>query len=162
MGFLLRRYTNFLTSRRVWRDLLIGAAAFIIAELYWNLAGRTFIVFFGNYWGEATLWVLLVNAIFTVGVLSVSKVVRWLPIVSYFGRYSIIALGVHYCYFRLGYYVFNKMGDPKEYVWVILAGVLLATWLTIPVLRNLLPGLTAQSDGYVRLVRKKKSVLAKQ
>lgn len=70
---------------------------------------------------------------------AVLKQIRWLPIVSYLGKYSLIVLCVH----RLVQQVLEVIGFKPITVEIVVA-VVLSCWLAIPVCRVLFPKFTAQ------------------
>lgn len=81
---------------------------------------------------------------FVMGVLLLCKVVKWLPIISYFGRYSIIVLCIHMPILmylpgiierRLGYTITTGEFTPI---------VFLICWLSIPLCKKCLPYFVAQ------------------
>lgn len=79
---------------------------------------------------------------FVIGVLLLCKVVKWLPVISYMGRYSIVLLCVH------GLFLSLFGGKIKEYLEVTIWGyatiILIMCWLAIPVCKTLLPYFVAQ------------------
>ena len=88
--------------------------------------------------------VYLNSAFFVMGILLLCKVIDWLPIVSYFGRYSIIVLCIHWPLMifipgfierRIGY----KIND-----WEFLIIMLLICWFAIPLCKRFLPCFVAQ------------------
>ena len=82
----------------------------------------------------------------TMMVLMVSKIIKRLPLVSYWGRYSIIILCTHYPVKMLFMYL---TGDALSYVpqrIVVFLLTLTACHFLIPVVRRFLPYVTAQKD----------------
>ena len=80
-----------------------------------------------------------------MGVLLLCKAVKWLPIVSYFGRYSIIVLCIHYPLFV---YVPRFIEKISEYeittIWERTAIIMIICWLAIPICKKWLPYFVAQ------------------
>ena len=95
----------------------------------------------------------------TLGVLLLSRVVKWLPVISYIGRYSIIVLCTHMGVLELITATLNLLPDSKGnsfwqtlwannavQSWIVLAltigGCMFFCWL----LSRYLPWFTAQKD----------------
>lgn len=58
--------------------------------------------FFANkYYGNPFV-IYVVSISLVVGLLLLCKAIKWIPIVAYFGRYSIIVLGFHYLFLLYG------------------------------------------------------------
>ncbi len=96
MGYALRRETNYLYYRAHWWELILAAVAFVVLYLYTYHNGKEGIFYVHNEY-NVPIWALyLFGFVGIYGVLSVSRLLGHLPIVSYLGRYSIIVLITHY------------------------------------------------------------------
>lgn len=81
---------------------------------------------------------------YVMGFLLLCKIVVWLPIISYIGRYSIIVLCTHWVIMRLLYAI---SGGPVENVilkFVFLTSLLFCCWIAIPICKRLIPYFVAQ------------------
>ena len=83
----------------------------------------------------------------TIAVLIISRRIGRLPLVSYIGRYSIIALCTHQVVLRVnGHFLNYVVGDVYTSVWINFFITVLEMLLVIPVFRRYLPYFTAQKD----------------
>jgi fucose 4-O-acetylase-like acetyltransferase len=82
-----------------------------------------------------------------IGLLLLCKVVRWLPVVSYIGRYSIITLCLHHLVYRPLMLVVKKFPYLQGYENFTVALLTIAVCVAaIPFCRRFLPYVTAQKD----------------
>lgn len=105
-----------------------------------------FIDFSLNQYNGNLLAIYVIAISMVTGLLMVCKLVRWLPMISYFGRYSIMTLGFHsifkqYAYLPL-YWTSGILPTTVQNFTI----TLLLCWIAIPIMRRWLPKLTAQSD----------------
>lgn len=98
---------------------------------------------------HAPIWGIYPVALLMVfGCLMLCKAIRWLPIVSYIGRYSIITLGLHKLFIlRLRWFKVDALGIKLDGMYLLLT-VLVACWLLIPILRLSIPWFVAQKDVF--------------
>jgi len=92
MGYFLNRRLHFLQLGIThWWSLLTGIA--LLAMLHFTYAGDNF--FYLNFYNAPLFLIYLSGLLGTLGVLLLSRGIRWLPVISYIGRYSIIVLCTH-------------------------------------------------------------------
>ena len=92
MGYFLNRRLHFLQLGITrWWSLLTGIA--LLAMLHFTYAGDNF--FYLNTYNAPLFLIYLSGLLGTLGVLLLSRGIRWLPVISYIGRYSIIVLCTH-------------------------------------------------------------------
>jgi hypothetical protein len=83
----------------------------------------------------------------TYGVLMLSKQLNWLPMFSYFGRYSIMILVTHMLLCKICLEVFKPAGlSPDIVFWISLPIIMLSYYLIIPFMKKYMPHVTAQKD----------------
>jgi len=146
MGYLLGK-TPVLDESRTYRcSLPIGAILVIIVVLLSAYVGGSGIHFMENTYTGYFPLIYIVPFTMVVGVLLICKAIKWLPVVSYFGRYSIIVLGFHHMFMYYGYKFisvpFGFMPGPYARFWISMA----LCWLLIPLCRRFVPFFTAQSE----------------
>lgn len=144
-GYIFRHHTTLLLPANRWDKYLLPMAICcavytIIFARHVDYSGNQYDV---NIWGTYTCGMTGV-----LGVLFISKMLTRLPIVSYFGKYSIMILVTHMPYLqRMMPRLFRL---DLHYWWVeALLGsviVLLSYLLLIPLMRRWLPYVTAQKD----------------
>lgn len=157
-GFLLKKTSILYPSPRLDRySLPAGLAVMVALGLLYATLGSPGIEFLTHIYTGHPLLILPVALLMVLALLMVCKRLRWLPVLSYIGRYSIVVLGLHWIYldwsFRL--YHFFTGHDPDDSMMVarfVLTVVL--CWVSIPLFTRLFPSLTAQRDC-VLLPRKK-------
>ena len=122
--------------------LFISGAYFLYFIFESPVITLSFVIWRGN------LILAYVNSILMVmGALLLCKIVSWLPILSYMGRYSIIILVIHTPIVGYITYALRIVGlaDNK---WIPFGLTLVVCWLLIPVFRMHLPYVTAQKDWF--------------
>ncbi|MCM1293341.1 MAG: acyltransferase [Bacteroides sp.] len=147
LGYISRKLPLLYPSRYDWAGIIVGACLVALASWICTIpATQPHLDYYHNTF-SANAWLYYPVAIMMVsGILLVCKTIRWLPIVSYFGRYSIIVLGLHQMFiFQFKWAKVPEAIGPMIGMNLLLA-VLLACWILIPVLTGLLPMLTAQKD----------------
>lgn len=143
-GMIIRKYLlNMSVSLRT--TLLIAASLLIAGVLFSWLRGTPSIEFRLNRYIGHPAEIFFNSLVMVSGLLMLCKAIVWLPVISYFGRYSIIVLGFHTPFMSLLNYLarqgmFHKLGNIE-----MAAAVLLLCWLIIPLSRRFIPVLTAQS-----------------
>lgn len=136
-GYMLRKYTNFLQSKKLDKYLLLCAIACFV--YVYCFEGMPF--FSTNNMISCSVFSLYSCGILgTMGVLFLAKFFNKLPILSYYGRYSIIILCTH----MLLYLVLHRLGVHNS--WILLSLVLLSFIIVIPFMRRWFPHVTAQKD----------------
>ncbi len=144
VGYVIFRHTDLLKPNRYDRylPLMIIVAFALVYIIHPNVSFREN-HFLGNSWLTAypfgTLGVL--------GVIWLSKLLKKLPVISYYGRYSIIILVTHDTLFH----IFAPLWSCFGLSWKIeLSLTLLLTFasymLIIPFMRRFMPHVTAQKD----------------
>jgi len=144
-GYLFKSHTKILYPSKSDKYLLIPIVACAIYTFYF---AKTADYFTNRY--ESNIWITYSCGI--TGVLSViflSKIIKWVPLVSYFGRYSIIILVTHMPILqRLIPYL--KHFEWQPWYITLLVGSLVTMFLyifIIPLMRKLFPHVTAQKDA---------------
>lgn len=141
-GWWLNRKTSFLRMPPRWLDLAIIAVCAVVIGLFavpiqWLL----------NSFTADTVWfVYLCGIAGTMMVLLISRFLKHLPLVSYWGRYSIIILCTHFPIANVMTALLSRVMHGTTLLLVTLALTLLACHLLIPVMRKFLPYVTAQKD----------------
>lgn len=143
-GYLLRKtpilYPNkYDKYNLLWVVLLYGIACFIDLRFDNPHLGFHANTVYGNY-----LLIMAVSLASVMAVLLLCKIIKHIPVVSYFGRYSIISLCVHHMVYRplkLVLVHFDIMNN-----WTIAIGTLSICLLMIPVCIKYIPWFTAQKD----------------
>ncbi|MDE6277164.1 MAG: acyltransferase [Muribaculaceae bacterium] len=146
IGILMRKLPLLYHTRRDGLYLVAGLTGMAAALGYCVYYGTPFIEFKTNLHYGNILEIYVISVLMVVGLLLVCKAVRWLPVVSYFGRYSVIVLGLHAMYIvyvpKLGRRCFGYSMSAVE----IFVLALLLSWVSIPLFRKYFPKFTAQDE----------------
>ena len=142
-GWWLFRHTSFLKSPvMLSRDVPM---IIICALILWLLAVP--VKWINNDFSpQAVPVVYLCGIAGTMMVLTLSKIIKRLPLLSYWGRYSIMILCVHYPIATVGNILFGKVISGPVLVTVVFLVTLLACHFLIPVMKRFFPHVTAQKD----------------
>lgn len=76
---------------------------------------------------------------YIIGIFLACGVIRWIPIISYMGKYSLIVLCTHWPIMRIMYGLTGGPVDNPFFKFVFLFTLLLLTWLSIPICLKLIP-----------------------
>lgn len=135
MTYLKPEYSN-------KKSLLIGVTFIVLSYAIYYTFNQSTMIISANFFQGSPIAAYLNGIFIVLGVLLLCKVINWLPIVSYFGRYSIIVLCVHKPLLTLR---FVKVWFGHEItIWEFTAIILIACWLAIPICKKVLPYFVAQ------------------
>ncbi len=149
MGYLLNRRLSFFQLSIKWQWALLAGIA-LLTVLHFTYMGENY--FYLNTYSSSLLLVYLAGLLGTLGILLLSRVIRWLPVISYIGRYSIIVLCTHMAIVKVVIMLLPEF--KNESFWssnimqslivlaLTIAGCVFCCWL----LHNYLPWFTAQKD----------------
>ncbi|MBR5685529.1 MAG: acyltransferase family protein [Muribaculaceae bacterium] len=143
-GYWLFRHTGFMAAPVNWlRDGLLLVACVLII---WYVAIP--FIWIENRFPTTIgpLQVYLCGIAGTMMVLIVSKILKHLPLVSFWGRYSIIILCTHQVVITFAAYFLRRWFAGSHLLVVLLAVTLLACHLLILFMRRFMPHVTAQKD----------------
>lgn len=85
----------------------------------------------------------------TIGVLTLSRLIGYLPGVSYLGRYSIMILVSHVPVMMASLSLLKRTSIPYELTWLAVGLIILvASFIIIPFMKRFLPHVTAQKDVF--------------
>lgn len=147
-GYLLNQNTDILRPNKYDRFNLIyvvSALGAVCAATYWfgpelNLRANEF-----NR--SAALMLYPVGIIGTMAMVLLAKAIGHLPVVSYFGRYSIMILVTHIVLMQLWFYAIRPFHLPRMEAALLNIFLTLSSYFAlIPLMRRLLPHVTAQKD----------------
>lgn len=143
-GYLLRKtpllYPNKYDRYNVlWIALLYGIACFVDVKFGNPHIGFHYNNVVGNY-----LLILTLTLSSVLTVLLLCKMVKHIPVVSYFGRYSIVSLCTHHMIYRPLKMVLIHFGIMNN--WTIAIATLSVCLILIPIFTKYLPWFTAQKD----------------
>ena len=143
-GWWLNRKTSFLRQPSRWVDLLIIVACAVVIGLFaapiqWLL---------NSFTRESVWFVYLCGIAGTVMVLLISRFLKHLPLVSYWGRYSIIILCTHFPIANVLSALLSRVMHGTMLLVVALALTMAVCHLLIPLMRKFLPYFTAQKDFF--------------
>ena len=144
-GFLLRKQSRFLqndsraSGRQIAETILL--VLLLAAYTYGMTAFKP-----GNY--LLALWVKYTCGICgTLMVILIAKVLKKLPLVSYFGHYSIMILCTHTLIIQIVVTFLQKtLPELANNLWIILPATLFPYLVLIPLMKRIIPWFTAQKD----------------
>ncbi|MDE6296637.1 MAG: acyltransferase, partial [Muribaculaceae bacterium] len=134
-------------------NLYLGISLFFMAGaiLYCRYFNTPHLETLTNIYTGSMIEIYLISVVLVIGLLLLCKAIRWIPIISYLGRYSIIVLGFHYFYETLLLSYFTEPSHNWRLNFTIntfeaLLLTLLFCWISIPFCRKFIPFFTAQTD----------------
>lgn len=141
VGFLLRKTPMLFPNKFDRFGMALAVALLAVGVAYSKLCGKPQIAFREHVYIGNPLEILLLSVCLVLGILLFCKSIRWLPIVSYIGRFSIVVLVLH------GFVAWHI---PAKHLGISPWGLFLITmiicWLAIPFMIRYLPRFTAQKD----------------
>jgi hypothetical protein len=134
-GYMLFRQTSLLKPNKydkfLWLQVLAAIIIVVVGRLVLEKISMMYVCGFAG----------------TYGVLMLSKQLNWLPMFSYFGRYSIMILVTHMLLCKICLEVFKPAGlSPDIVFWISLPIIMLSYYLIIPFMKKYMPHVTAQKD----------------
>ena len=91
-GFILNRKLHLLQRRFPWW-LALSMALVMFVMVYYLYVGENF--FYSNTYNSPLPMLYIAGFSGTLAVLLLSSIIKWLPVISYIGRYSLIVLCTH-------------------------------------------------------------------
>lgn len=146
VGVILRRMPILYKTNHNKALLLLGITLLIASGTYCYLRYTPRISFLSNSYQGNYLEIFVVAVSSVIGLLLLCKSIKWLPVISYLGRYSIIVLGMHIIVRNYAYLPVYKITHHTFSDTEILCFTLLLCWFAIPVIKHTLPKLSAQQD----------------
>lgn len=142
-GWWMNRHTRFLAYRvNLWRDVPLLIAG---AVILWLFAER--VEYVRNFYVRDGIWYIHLTGIAgTVMVLTLARLIKRLPLVSYWGRYSIMILCTHLLVIRGIVYLAKGHISGWVLFTVLLATTLAVCHFLIPFMKRYMPHVTAQKD----------------
>lgn len=146
-GYVMKKTELLLENPRYDRYLLfISIIVLTICILIFETIGSPHLDFLYLDLSGNALLIYIFSTIVVVSVLLICKSIKWLPVISYMGRFSVVILGLHWLFIKaysLGYsYLISPdLNMPFRFVIVVLA-----CWISIPVVLYFVPGMVAQKD----------------
>lgn len=145
MGYLLKRKTKLLEKQN-WDKylLLFSLLAFVWVFFF---AGNPF--FPSNNFLDCSFFSLYTCGLLgALGIIFFSKKIVRLPIISYYGRYSIMILSTHLPMYAILYNIANycKISQSLRLHFVFFFLIMASYMIVIPLMKKYLPYITAQKD----------------
>ncbi len=149
LGYALRSETSYLTYRARRWEWLTAIAAFVALYLYTLKNGKNGIYYVHNEY-DVSIWVLYIGGFLGIyGVLTISRLLKKVPVVSYLGRYSIVVLITHYPIIYLFPKQWNRILFWGFGGWCAFEEFLLLVCVEVPIIAictHYLPWFFAQKD----------------
>lgn len=146
VGIFLRKMPILYKTSRDHYILLTCTVFLIAAIVYCVMQGTPYIDFRSNDYNGNIIEIYLVSIVLVISLLLICKAISWLPIISYFGKYSVIILCTHVIFQDFVYLpLYLCLGRPVTSEETIFVTWVLC-WITIPFFKKLLPYVTAQKD----------------
>ena len=143
-GYALRKYTTFLYPNKFDKYNL---PLFVVCMAFCCYFAKNVNFITNSYNDSNIIGFYLCGCVGTIGILLVSKMLHSLPIVSIFGRYSIIILLTHYPILGLLFRVFDRFALPQNiaiiFIFVVIMSIM---YVIIPIMRKYCAYITAQKD----------------
>lgn len=143
MGYLFNKYTDILIPNR-WDKFLpiIIVACFALTFLVGGSCA-----YMSNHFHIHPILIYVCGMTGTLGVIFTAKLLRDLPFVTNWGRYSLMILCTHGLLLQIFMPLSRKVGLPQyPKALIVLAIVMFSYQLIIPLMKKYLPHVTAQKD----------------
>lgn len=141
-GYLSRKYTSILYKNKFDRyNLIIILLCFIYIYIF---SGP--VEYFRNEYKVNILELYISGFIGILFIILLSKIIQHIPIISYYGKYSIVILCTHNLLIQPIYLIINKYISGWYAIAVIFFSLLILYVFVIPVFIKRLPYFTAQKD----------------
>lgn len=144
-GYFLKKAPILYATKYDRYDALAGIILLIMGIFLFYAWDKPYIEFWNNTIKGGLFANYILAALFVIGVLLICKRIKWLPIISYIGRFSIMILIMHELILNvMKSFAPYLRGYGINYIYFIV--VFMGSWLSIPLLRKYLPQFTAQKD----------------
>lgn len=152
VGFLLRKTPMLFPNKFDRFGMALAVALLAVGVAYSKLCGKPQIAFREHVYIGNPLEILLLSVCLVLGILLFCKSIRWLPIVSYIGRFSIVVLVLHG--FIAWHFTPERLGISKLGLFLV---TMICCWLAIPLVIRFLPWFAAQKD-LIHLPRRRRKI----
>lgn len=147
-GYFIRKNTGLLTADVPRLHLAIFIVLALTASIIiWNLQG------YGKFSSETYLsefrQIILypISLLLILSTLALCKLIKHIPLISWFGRYSIIILGLHIPVSRVIFHFTHEMEMANQSLWILRFFIAIPILcIAIPVMTKCIPWLCAQKD----------------
>ena len=143
-GHCCRNMFWFKSEFSIKKSFSFGVGFIIISYGVYYIFNHVYILISENIFHGSPIMGYVNSVAFVMGVLLLCRVVRWLPIVSYFGRYSIIVLCIHMPIISFLPKLIEFLGYKIVPIWVFTVVLMLICWFAIPICKKWLPYFVAQ------------------
>lgn len=158
VGMMLRKLPLLYPNSYGVYELVAAVIILGVGLIYSVLFDNPHMKFRSNEFDGRPLEIYMLSISLVIGLLLLCKRMKWMPIVSYVGRYSIIVLGLHGVVMTILSYCDPTL-NPKFSPILISVITLSICWLAIPFMIRYFPRFTAQKD-LIHLPRRKPKVVA--
>lgn len=146
MGYLSNKYTDIFTSNR-W-DKYLPVIIVLCFALTFYVGGHS--GWMSNRFQLHPILVYVCGITGTMGSIFTAKLLKDLPFITYWGRYSLIILCTHGLLLQVFMPLSRKVDLPKPIMAFIVLGVVMFSYqLIIPLMKKYLPHVTGQKDVIV-------------
>lgn len=147
-GYLVKNHTKILENNRFDKYLLlISIMLFVLVGSVALLFGEGYSLKYNHFTVKSAIIAYPCGLLGTLGVILFSKKVNRIPIVSKYGRYSIMILVTHKFLMEMYALLFKTLGVTDSVaVYLNLGVTLLSYLLLIPFMKKFMPHVTAQKD----------------
>ncbi len=143
-GYILKKTPLLYKNKFDKYNILFAAVLYGVAFFFSIWSESAYIGFHTNHIVGNLLAIYIISITSVMAVLYLCKIIRHLPFLSYFGRYSIIPLCMHHLIYRPVKLVLIHIGMDR--VWLLSLITVLLCWACIPLCIKYIPYFTAQKD----------------
>ena len=144
MGYLFNKYTDILTPNK-W-DKYLPVMIVLCFGITFYVGGHS--GWMSNRYQIHPILVYVSGMTGTMGTIFTAKLLKDLPFVTYWGRYSLIILCTHALLLQVFMPLSRKVALPKPIMAFIVLGVVMFSYqLLIPLMKKYLPHVTGQKDA---------------
>ena len=146
-GYILKKTPLLYDSPKYDKSLMLYSfVMLLLCVVLFSPIGTPMLDFFYLDFTGNILLAYIFSIIVVVATLLICKRIKWLPIISYIGRFSVIVLGLHWLYIKAysmgySYFISPDLNIPLRFIVVVVA-----CWISIPFVLKLVPHMVAQRD----------------
>ena len=145
LGFILKNKNLLLIKQHRMTSILQGGVIYCISIFFILMYPEAKLSVFDNVFHGNIAMSYIISGLLVLSTLFICKGVKYLPYISYIGRYSIVILLIHVPIMELIYYI-QRAFIGYEANWLRFILTLLVTSSLIPLMIRFFPYVTAQKD----------------
>lgn len=146
LGYILKKSSILYPNKYDKYNLLFGTLLWLISFVIECRYGAQYIGWLSNSINGSLLVIIPLQVLSVMAILLFCKVIKTVPVVTYWGRYSIIILCTHHLYYRPLCLVLKNYVTTFDYHYVVAVLTMVLCTISIPICKKVIPYFCAQKD----------------